>query len=92
MANEQDERHRQEQVKELMEFCEEILDSRIPSSAPLDIKTLPDTARRLLASSGTGHGRDVTGDKALRFSAAWSKLEKGVSDREWQPVGSRASH
>jgi len=58
-----------------MEFCEEILDSRLPSSAPLDIGTLPDTARRLL-SSGKG-GRDE--DKGLRFNGSWKKLEKGVS-------------
>jgi hypothetical protein len=54
-----------------MEFCEEIMDSRLPSSAPLDIGTLPDTARRLLAKKGDE-------DKALRFNGSWSKLEKGV--------------
>ena len=51
------------------------MDSRLPSSAPLDIGTLPDTARRLL-SSGKG-GRDE--DKGLRFNGSWKKLEKGVS-------------
>jgi hypothetical protein len=56
-----------------MEFCEEIMDSRLPSSAPLDIGTLPDTARRLLAKKGDGE------DKGLRFNGSWSKLEKGVS-------------
>jgi len=66
------EKERQDRVKELMEFCEEIMDSRLPSSAPLDIGTLPDTARRLLAQKGDE-------DKALRFNGSWSKLEKGVS-------------
>lgn len=55
-----------------MEFCEEILDSRLPSSAPLDIGTLPDTARRLLAKKGDK-------DEGLRFNGSWSRLEKGVS-------------
>jgi hypothetical protein len=67
-----EENERQDRVKELMEFCEEILDSRLPSSAPLDIGTLPDTARRLLAKKGDE-------DKGLRFNGSWSKLEKGVS-------------
>jgi hypothetical protein len=58
-----------------MEFCEEILDSRLPSSAPLDIGTLPDTARRILASTKKGDGSE---DKALRFNGSWSRLEKGV--------------
>ena len=66
-----EEKERQERVKELMEFCEEIMDSRLPSSAPLDIGTLPDTARRLLAKKGDG-------DTGLRFNGSWSKLEKGV--------------
>jgi hypothetical protein len=67
-----EENERQDRVKELMEFCEEILDSRLPSSAPLDIETLPDTARRLLAKKGDE-------DKGLRFNRSWTKLEKGVS-------------
>lgn len=58
-----------------MEFCEEIMDSRVPSSAPLDISTLPDVARRLLAQES----RNGTGDKALRFNSSWNKLDKGVS-------------
>jgi hypothetical protein len=71
-SNPREEKEREERVKELMEFCEEILDSRLPSSAPLDIGTLPDTARRLLAKKGDE-------DKALRFNGSWSKIEKGVS-------------
>lgn len=55
-----------------MEFCEEIMDSRLPSSAPLDIGTLPDTARRLLSKKGDE-------DKGLKFNGSWSRLEKGVS-------------
>jgi hypothetical protein len=58
-----------------MEFCEEILDSRLPSSAPLDIGTLPDTARRISSSRKNG-GSD---DRGLRFNSSWKKLEKGVS-------------
>lgn len=72
------EKERQARVQELMEFCEEILDSRLPSSAPLDIGTLPDTARRILASGKDGSGARNE-DRGLRFNAAWSKLEKGVS-------------
>jgi len=70
-----EEAERQERVKELMEFCEEILDSRLPSSAPLDIGTLPDTARRLLSKNGDE-------DTGLRFNGSWNKLEKGVRSCE----------
>jgi hypothetical protein len=71
VSDPREEKERQDRVNELMEFCEEIMDSRLPSSAPLDIGTLPDTARRLLAKKGDE-------DKALRFNGSWSKLEKGV--------------
>ena len=74
MVDDKEEKQRKEQVKELMEFCEEIMDSRLPSSAPLDVSSLPDMARRLLAQDS----RDGTGDKALRFSSSWNKLDKGV--------------
>lgn len=75
--NEKEEKERQEQVQELVEFCSEILESRLPSSAPLDPTTLPDVARKLLAGR---EGRDGTGgERALRFNASWNKLDKRVS-------------
>jgi hypothetical protein len=75
--DEREDQDRKARVKELMEFCEEILDSRLPSSAPLDIGTLPDTARRILASGKKGPGAGVE-DRGLRFNSSWNKLEKGV--------------
>jgi hypothetical protein len=93
-VDEKEEKERHSRVKELMEFCEEILDSRLPSSAPLDLGTLPDTARRILAA-GSGGGSKGAGqreeDRALRFSSAWNKLDKGVSyvrhsGKHWQLI------
>jgi hypothetical protein len=75
LSDPKEEKERQERVSELMEFCEEILDSRLPSSAPLDIGTLPDTARRILSSRKDGGSED----RGLRFNVSWKKLEKGVS-------------
>lgn len=74
-TDDKDEKERKEQIKEVMAFCEEIMGSRIPSSAPLDISTLPDVARQLLAQES----RDGMSDKALRFNSTWNKLDRGVS-------------
>ncbi|WOO83932.1 Spindle pole body component alp6 [Vanrija pseudolonga] len=60
-------RARQERVDELVEFCEDILASRLPSSVPFGSATLPDHARRVLPSP----------DDALRFTSLWTSLERG---------------
>nr|XP_031862932.1 uncharacterized protein CI109_001407 [Kwoniella shandongensis]KAA5530004.1 hypothetical protein CI109_001407 [Kwoniella shandongensis] len=74
-ADDDVEKERKERVKELMEWCEEIMESRLPSSTPLSAATLPDTAKRMLMQSSKG---DESGsERALRFNGIWSKLERG---------------
>ncbi|KAK8861575.1 hypothetical protein IAR55_002397 [Kwoniella newhampshirensis] len=69
------EKERKAKVKELMEWCEEIMESRLLSSTPLSSATLPDTAKRMLMQSAKG---DESGsERALRFGGIWSKLERG---------------
>ncbi|WWC87885.1 uncharacterized protein L201_002783 [Kwoniella dendrophila CBS 6074] len=84
------ERERKERVKELMEWCEEIMESRLPSSTPLSASTLPDTAKRILLQSNSridgrsasrqssrGESSSSGSERAMRFSGVWNKLEKG---------------
>ncbi|WVQ93414.1 hypothetical protein IAU59_000485 [Kwoniella sp. CBS 9459] len=90
---EEEERERREKVKELVDWCEDIMASRLPSSTPLSASTLPDAARRLLLQTsssrsesraasrqgarGEGKESESGSERALRFSGTWSKLEKG---------------
>ncbi|WRT65700.1 uncharacterized protein IL334_002646 [Kwoniella shivajii] len=83
------EKERKERVKELMEWCEEIME-RLPSSAPLSSSTLPDTARRMLLQTASrpdgrsasrqsmrGEESSIGTERAMKFSGIWNKLEKG---------------
>ncbi|WVR03818.1 hypothetical protein IAU60_000814 [Kwoniella sp. DSM 27419] len=84
------ENQRKEKVHELMEWCEDIMASRLPSSTPLSAATLPDAARRMLLQARTTEtdgraasrqssrdDRESGSERALRFSGTWGKLEKG---------------
>ncbi|BEJ16140.1 hypothetical protein CspHIS471_0507450 [Cutaneotrichosporon sp. HIS471] len=59
-------RERQGRVDELVEYADDILASRLPSSIPLGAGGLPDAARRLLPTNGD----------ALRFNALWNTVER----------------
>ncbi|KAK4690096.1 gamma-tubulin complex component 3, partial [Tremellales sp. Uapishka_1] len=89
-VDDETERERRESVRELMEWCEEIMASRLPSSAPLSTNTLPDVTRRILLQSTSSRTesrsasrqshrdeRDGGSERASRFGAIWSKLERG---------------
>ncbi|RSH94655.1 Microtubule-nucleating Tub4p (gamma-tubulin) complex component [Saitozyma podzolica] len=72
------EKERKDKVREVMEFCEEIMESRLPSSTPLAASTLSEAVRRLLLQSAGS-------DKALRFGGLWNKLERGRTLASPQP-------
>ncbi|WVQ79124.1 hypothetical protein IAT38_001219 [Cryptococcus sp. DSM 104549] len=71
------EKERREKVSELIEWCEEIMASRLPSSTPLSAGTLPDTVKRLLSQASGRDTKESSAEKALRFNGIWNKLEKG---------------
>ncbi|WVQ74593.1 hypothetical protein IAR50_004194 [Cryptococcus sp. DSM 104548] len=70
------EKERRERVEELTAWCQDILDSNLPSSIPLSENTLPDFVKRMVYSSKTT-GSESGSNKALRLSSIWSKLERG---------------
>lgn len=57
----------------------DILYSKLPSSTPLSAETLPETVKRMIYASASSGAKEGGAEKALKFSAIWNKLERGVS-------------
>lgn len=53
--------------------------SNLPSSTPLSAETLPETVKRMIYASASAGAKEGGAEKALKFSAIWNKLERGVS-------------
>lgn len=53
--------------------------SNLPSSTPLSAETLPETVKRMIYASASAEAKEGGAEKALKFSAIWNKLERGVS-------------
>ncbi|OXG74279.1 gamma-tubulin complex component 3 [Cryptococcus neoformans Gb118] len=71
------EKERRENVAEMMKWCQEILDSNLPSSTPLSAETLPETVKRMIYASASSGAKEGGAEKALKFNAIWNKLERG---------------
>lgn len=53
--------------------------SNLPPSTPLSAETLPETVKRMIYASASAGAKEGGAEKALKFSAIWNKLERGVS-------------